>query len=170
MHYRIDHEFDATVDEFEALLAHPELYSRLKTALPDLDKIELLEQRSDGDEVHSRVRYTPVVGDKIPTFGRPFVQASMLSWIEESTYNRRAHSFRFRIHPNIPDAWRPRFDSHGGYALTPTATGLHRRIDGEVRVQVALFGPRVERLLVAEVERSFGAEAQALARWLAERR
>jgi hypothetical protein len=171
--FSIEDRFDATVEEFEALLNHVEFYERLKAAMPGIQQIEPLARDEDEREIRRRVRYTPHVEGKIPAFGRAFVKPSMLSWIEESTYDKAAHRFRYRIVPNLPSAWRDRFDSHGEYTLRPSTAGsggLERRIDGELHVRVPLFGRRVERMLRAEVETNFRAEAVALAAWLRSRR
>lgn len=165
----IEDRFDATVAEFEALLNHGELHARLAAAMPALEKIEPLEREEDAREVRRRVRYTPNVAGKIPIFGRAFVKPSMLSWVEESSYDKEQHRFRYRIIPNLPVAWRDRFDSHGEYTLTARATGVTRRIECEIEVRVPLVGGKVERMLRAEVEHNFRAEARALERWLRER-
>jgi len=173
--FSIEDRFDATVEEFEALLHHADFYDHLQRSMPGIERIEPLERDEDEREIRRRVRYLPNVEGKIPAFGRAFVKPSMLSWIEESTYDKAAHRFRYRIVPNLPAAWRDRFDSHGEYTLRPTAAaanarGLERRVDGEIHVRVPLFGRRVERMLRAEVETNFRAEAAALADWLRTRR
>lgn len=171
--FTIEDRFDATVEEFEALLNAADFYARLQAAMPGIHAIEPLARDEDEREVRRRVRYTPNVDGKIPAFGRAFVKPSMLSWIEESAYDKTAHRFRYRIVPNLPAAWRDRFDSHGEYTLRPSTTGgggLERRIDGEIHVRVPLFGRRVERMLRSEVEHNFRAEAAALVDWLRSRR
>jgi hypothetical protein len=172
--FAIENRFDATVEEFEAVLNDAELYERLAAAMPGIQRIEPLERDEDDREVRRRTRYTPNVDGKIPAFGRAFVKPSMLSWIEESRYDKAAHRFAYRIVPNLPHAWRDRFDSHGAYTLAAQPStaggGVLRRIEGEIVVRVPLFGGRVERMLRAEVEHNFASEARAIAAWLRERR
>jgi Protein of unknown function (DUF2505) len=168
--FAIDDRFDATVAEIEARLEDPSLYARLQAAMPGIRAIEPLTREDDGARVVKRVRYLPNVDGKIPSFGRAFVKPEMLSWIEESTYDKRAHRFDYRIVPNLPPAWRDRFDSRGSYVLAADgARATRRRIECEIHVRVPLFGGRIERMLRREVEANFRGEAAAMARWLAER-
>ena len=92
--------------------------------------------------------------------------ASMLRWIEESTYDKARHRFDYRILPNLPESWRDRFQSHGSYQLTQEGALVHRRIEGEIVVRVPLLGRTVEKLLVREVTENFRAEAEAMSAML----
>ncbi len=166
----VEDRFDATVAELIALLDDPALYERLQSAMPALERIQPLERTDEGDVVRKRVRYVPRTEGKIPAFGRAFVKPSMLSWIEESTFDRREARFTYRIVPNLPASWRDRFDTHGEYRLLDDGGRVLRRLEGEIHVRVPLFGGRVERMLRKEVETNFRAESQAIAAWLRERR
>ncbi len=168
--FTVENEFAASVAELEALLDSPALHERLQRAMPAIDAIEPLERLEDEREVRRRVRYRPNVDGKIPAFGRGVVKPEMLAWVEESVWDKAAHRYRYRIVPNLPAAWRDRFDSHGSYQLTATARGVHRLIEGEIHVRVPLVGGLVERMLVKEVEQNFRAEAEALRRFLADTR
>ena len=166
--FSIENRFQCTLAEFERRLFDSGLQPRLLAAMPTLRAIEPLSREEDEREIRSRVRYTPEVGDRIPAFGRKLIRPSMLTWIEESTFDKARHVFHYRNLPNLPEAWRDLFDSHGSYSLTAEEGGVHRRIDGEIHVKVPLFGGRIERMLEREVTESFRSEAAALARWLAE--
>ncbi len=168
--FTIEDRFAVSVEAFERLLLDDAaLYPRLAAAMPGIRAIEPLEREEDERAVRRRVRYTPNVEGKIPAFGRAFVTPAMLSWVEESSYDKVERTFKFRIVPNLPAGWRDRFDSRGSYALTRGDDGgVVRRIACELRVQVPLFGGRIERMLRREVEENFRAEANAIARWILE--
>lgn len=166
----VEDRFDATTSEFVALLEDPAFYDRLQAAMPGLERIEPLTREDDGAIVRKRVRYTPRTEGKIPAFGRALIKPSMLSWIEESTFDKTERRFSYRIVPNLPSGWRDRFDTHGEYRLTDENGRVLRRIEGEIHVRVPLLGGRVERMLRREVETNFRAEAVAIAAWLRERK
>jgi hypothetical protein len=168
--FTVETEFAATLAEFEALLDSPELHARLERAMPGILKIEPLARDEDERAIRRRVRYQPNTDGKIPAFGRAVVKPSMLAWIEESTFDKALHRFEYRILPNLPEAWRDRFESRGSYQLAATAGGVKRRIEGEIHVRVPLVGGAVEKLLVKEVEANFRAESAALIQWIAQRR
>src|SRR5205823_463628 len=144
--FTVENEFPVSVAAFEALLDSPELPARLVKAMPGVDAIEPLERHEDEREVRRRVRYRPNVDGKIPAFGRAVVKPSMLEWVEESVWDKAAHNYRYRIVPNLPEAWRDRFDSHGRYQLTATTRGVRRLIEGEIHVRVPLVGGLVEKM------------------------
>jgi hypothetical protein len=166
----IEDRFNATLAEFERLLDDPSLHLRLAQAMPGLESIEPLERVDEGATVRRRVRYTPNTDGKIPSFGRHLVKPSMLRWIEESTFDKARHRFDYRILPNLPEAWRERFRSHGSYQLSEAAGAVLRRIEGEVVVLLPLLGRTVEKLLVREVGENFRAEAAAMTALLREAR
>jgi hypothetical protein len=160
--FQIDDRFDATLDEIERLLDDPGLHQRLAEAMPGIETIEPLERIDEPGRIRRRVQYTPNTEGKIPAFGRQVVKPSMLRWIEESTYDKAAHRYDYRILPNLPASWRDRFESHGRYQLTATGAQVLRRIEGEIVVHVPLLGRTVEKLLVREVTENFRAEFAAM--------
>ncbi len=171
MKFHIDDHFDATLAEFERLLDDPTLHERLAAAMPGLEKIELLERVEDAATIRRRLRFTPNTDGKIPAFGRSVIKPSMLSWIEESNFDKQRHRFDYRIFPQLPESWRDRFESHGTYALSSVSEGasggVARRIEGEVVVRVPLLGRTVEKLLIREVTENFRAESLAMSAMLA---
>jgi hypothetical protein len=170
VNYVIENQFATDVDAFLKVLDDPGLYPRLESSMPGLQRIEPLERTEDEREIRRRVRYTPRVEGKIPSFGRALVRPEMLSWVEESTLDKSARRIAYRILPNLPEAWRERFESRGTYDVVPSGRGILRRIAGEVHVRVPIFGRTVEKMLIKEVEENFRAEAGTLAQMIAERR
>lgn len=167
--FQIDDLFATTLDRFEALLDDPELYPRMARELPGIARIELVDAAEVDGVLRRRVRYTPDAARKIPSFARGRITPDMLVFVEESRFDRAAHTIDYRVEPNLPDKWRDRFASHGRFTFRARPDGVARRIEGEVQVRVPVLGIIAERLLVDDVKRSFGAEAEVLRRWLADR-
>lgn len=166
MRFAVEHRFATTLARFESLLDDPLLYDKLERELPGIDKIELLSSHETDGVVHRRVRYTPRADGKIPAFGRGLVTPEMLAWVEDSTFRRSLHRIDYRVEPNLPERWRDQFQSHGSFHLHEAAGEVIRRVEGEVIVRVALFGPIVERMLVNELKKGFSSDAQVLRGWL----
>ena len=166
MKFQIDDRFSASLADFEKLLDDPALHDKLAQAMPGIERIEPLERVDEGQTIRRRVRYTPKTEGKIPAFGRGVVKSSMLRWIEESSYDKAAHKFDYRILPNLPESWRDRFSSHGSYQLMQSGSEVVRRIEGEIVVRVPLLGRTIEKMLVREVTENFRAESTAMSAML----
>jgi len=170
--FRLEHAFDATLAEMEAvLLADPGLFALLEDAMPGIEEVRLLDQQDDGRVLTRRVRYVP--HGKIPGFAKRFITREMTSWVEVSRYDRARARFDYEIQPSIPEKWRDRFESAGSYTLTPAAGGagkVHRVIDGRVVIRAAVVGGLAERFLVAEVKKNFEHEALGLQQHLLRRK
>jgi hypothetical protein len=165
MNFAIVDRFTATMAEMEGVLNSADFHARRAEAMPGLRSIEPLERVEDDATIRRRVRYVPNTDGKIPAFGK-LVTPAMLTWVEESTWDKARHRFDYRILPNLPAAWRDRFTSNGSYQLSQEGGELVRRIDGEILVRVPLFGGVVEKLLVREVTQNFRAEAAAMSAML----
>jgi hypothetical protein len=168
MRFQIDDAFATTLRRFEEVLGDEEFYPRMARELPGIERIELIASREEAGVVERSVRYTPRVAGRIPEYGRRFITDEMLVWTEHSRFDRAAWRIDYRIEPNLPAKWRDRFVSDGRFTFHEEPGRVLRRIEGEVQVRVAVFGARIERMLVDELNESFRAEAAILSAWLAE--
>jgi hypothetical protein len=163
MRFRIVQRFDAPVEAVEAALLDPAFLDRLGE-LPRLGRPHLLDQHEEGDVVRRRVRYA-FTGDLSPAV-TAVVDRAKLTWVEESTTDRRTHGTTFRM---VPDHYADRLTSSGEFTLTPEGEGSRRVADGDLRVRFPLVGGRVEQAIVSGMEEHAAVEARALAQWLTER-
>src|SRR6266542_834403 len=142
MRFEIDDTFAATVEELEALLDEPELYPRMARALPNIERIELLDEAERDGVMRRRVRYTPSreAAERIPAIARGRLRPEMMVWVEESCFWRSEHRLEYSVMPNIPEEWRGQFTSRGEFRFSEGAEpdggggggGVARRIAGEV--------------------------------------
>lgn len=146
------------------MLVDPSFLARL-AELPKLGDPEVLDQRTEGDLVHQRVRYR-FAGALSPAV-TAVVDPAKLVWVEETTYDRAATSATFRIRP---DHYADRLSAGGSYRFTTTGPRSCTRIaDGELTVRFPLVGGKVERAIVSGIEDHIGHEADLVRRWLEER-
>jgi hypothetical protein len=91
---------------------------------------------------------------------------SRASFIEELDYDLRAHRGTWRTIPNmIPD----RVSNTGTLEIVEAPRGVRRIVRGEVKVKLFGFGGLVERMVVAEIEKSYAGAAAFTTNWLANR-
>jgi hypothetical protein len=82
---------------------------------------------------------------------------------ESSTYRLAEHASTWSVAPK--DQWRRYFRSEGTYRLEAVEGGRTRRtVVGDLEVRLGLLGHLIERMAVAEVRKTYDAEAETLRR------
>lgn len=162
MRFTIEQEFGAPLERVEAALIDPAYLDRL-SSLPKLGRPTLLDRReeSDGDVVHQSVRYA-FVGD-LNAAVRRVVDPERLTWVEESTIDRRSHVTTWWI---VPDHYGHLLRSKGTFRLRPDGNGTRRTAEGDLDVSVPLVGGRVERAIVSGLRDHAALEQGVLEEWL----
>jgi len=162
MRFEITHEFEAPLDALELAILSPNLIDKVAKGLPNVERVKQ-KTHVFHDRVLERIwNYKPNV--KVPAFAQPYVTLDMLAWDERSTYSIDTHSSEWVITPAAKPEWHKYFRASGTYALVSDANGVTRRV---VKGEVDLNVPRVmkqlgERVIVAEVKKTFDAEAEIL--------
>ncbi len=115
MRFEIDDTFAATVEELEALLDEPELYPRMARALPNIERIELLDEAERDGVMRRRVRYTPSreAAERIPAIARGRLRPEMMVWVEESCFWRSEHRLEYSV---TAAGWRAGSEERGDRA------------------------------------------------------
>ncbi|MFP5317991.1 MAG: DUF2505 family protein [Acidimicrobiia bacterium] len=161
MRFRLEQRFTAPLDAVEGAFVDPAVIAFL-AELPGLGVPQLLEQSVDGDRLRQRVRMR-FEGD-LPSAAARVVDRDRLTWIEESTLDRRRHVTEFVI---LPDHYPDRLQCHGTVALFPDGPGTTRRVtEGELRVRAALVASRVERAIVSGLHDHAATQEAAVQDWL----
>ena len=160
MRFRIEQRVPGPVDAVEAALLDPAFLERLAT-LPKLGRPELLDQQVAGDIVTQRVRYA-FAGELSPAV-TAVVDPKRLTWVEESTTDRRTHRTEFVIHP---DHYGSRLRCSGTFTLQEAGDEVLRVAEGELKVSFPLVGGKVERAIVSGLEEHAELEARVLREWL----
>ena len=169
MHFEIQHTFECELAAFEGLFLEPEYLTFLEKTAPNVQKIEQLSREDQGSTVKRRVRYTPKPGAY--KVGPKTVPSAWTVFEEDSTYDRERHAGRFANFPNIPHFLREKFTNTGTLTLTADGPGRVRRvIAGEIKVHIFLLGKIAERVIHKAGADLIEQEAQAMRKYLAERR
>jgi hypothetical protein len=159
--FEISHEFDIPLDALELAVISPTLCQKLAHRLPNMESVHQKEHVLKDARLERLWSYRANV--KLPAFARAYIKPEMMAWDERSTYDIRRHAADWTISPHVKAEWRKYFAASGKYALTTLASGRTRRtISGSIDLRVPLFRHVAEKLIVAEVRRTFDAEADTL--------
>lgn len=166
MRFEVVQHLHAPVDAIEETLVDPRFLETLAT-LPKLGQPVLLEQRREADEVWQRVRYA--FNGELSSAVKAVIDPAKLTWVEESTQDRRSHITSVLIRP---DYYVSMFDSSGTITLVPDGSDdiTVRTATGIVTVRFPIFGPRVESAIVAGLHEHAALEAEVLENWVASNR
>lgn len=166
MRFRIEQRFRAPLAAVEAAYVDPAFLARL-ASLPKLGAPTLLDQVVDGDLVHQKIRFR-FTGD-VSSAVRRVVDPARLTWVEESTFDRRTHVTTWRI---VPDHYAGMIRCAGTFRLTEEDDGgsgagaTRRTAEADIKVNVPLVGGKVERAIVSGLEEHAAAEVEILEDWL----
>jgi len=163
MRFRITQRFDAPLDDVETALLDPAFLERLGQ-LPKLGEPQVLDVEVTGETVRRRIRYA--FAGQLSSAVTAVVDPAKLTWVEDSTTDRRTHRTTFRI---LPDHYGDRLIAGGTFTLDAIGTRTQRVAEGDLRVRFPLVGGRVEKAIVSGMEEYAAAEADAIATWLAHR-
>lgn len=162
MRFALDQRFAGPVEEVFGVFTDPAFLATLGE-LPKLDRPEVLDQRTEGDLVHQRVRYR-FVGTLSPTVSR-VLDPSRLVWVDETTYDTSARSATFRI---LPEHYANRLTCSGTYRFSEDGDGQTlRHTEGDLRVSYPIVGRAVERAIVSGLSEHLRDEGRLVERWLA---
>ena len=163
MKFEFEQRFSHSVEDVERTLLDEAFITGMAT-LPKLGAPHVLSRETAGTVVTLRVRYA-FTGEVSPTVRR-VVDPARLTWVELSATDTGTHAATFRI---IPDNYGKLLRCEGAYELRAAGTGSVRTARGDVKVNVPLVGPKVERAIVSGMGEHAQSEAQLVDDWLARR-
>lgn len=165
MRFQLDQTFNGPLATVEAAFLDPAFLERV-SRLPKVGGAELLDQRPDGDTVHQRIRYR-FTGD-LSAAAKAIIHPDRLTWVEESTTDRRTHVTTWRI---VPDHYADRLRCSGTFTLSALDGGrTRRRTEADLKVSLPLVGGKVEQAIVSGLKEHAAGEEQVMADWLADER
>jgi hypothetical protein len=116
------------------------------------------------DRIVRRVGYEPDQDPAGPTqqaFG-----TTKAGFVEELDFDLRARRGTWRT---IPNRWAERVHNAGTIELADVGGGTRRVVHGEVKVKLLGFGGLVEKMIVAEIVKSYAATTELTRAWIAGR-
>jgi hypothetical protein len=122
----------------------------------------LLRLDRSAERIVRHVRYEPLQdpgSEAKQAFG-----SSRASFVEELEYDRRVLRGIWRTIPNL---FAERVKSTGTIEFAVAPTGTQRLVSGDVTVKLFGFGGRVEKMIAAEIGKSYERSTEFTRAWLA---
>jgi len=166
MKFRFEDTLDVNADEAMRLYADPATLETLLPHMPSMDQVEVLETVPGGNVMRRRVRYRP--HPFIKKVGPKDVDPRWMEWVEESEFDFRARTVRFR---NVPTHRKVAslMQNAGTIEFVPSGTSCKRVMSGELHVRVPLLGRVAEHVIHTHAASLLREEVTAFKRYLATR-
>jgi hypothetical protein len=160
----IEHVFGGvTCPEYEALYFDESFNAAVGEALQLGRKLLRLDRSYE--RIVRHVCYEPKRDPNSPA-GQAF-GSSRASFVEELDYDVRARRGEWKTIPNL---FPERVRNAGTIEIVVVPEGVRRIVRGEVKVSMFGFGGVIERMIVAEIEKSYASTATFTTEWLAKTR
>jgi len=163
MDIHVSQTFDCDAPILWVVLRDP-AFQKLLSEAAEVDQ-ELLADESvpGGRKIRSRI----TARKPLPAVAVRAIGTERLSWVQENQTQDVAFSMSWRITPNvIPD----RIRAEGTMKVTQIGPGRCTRvIRGVVEVNVPVVRKRVERQILADLEKSYDRAYKLIVEWLNER-
>jgi hypothetical protein len=162
VHFEIAHELEIPRDAVELAVLSPTLVERLAPKLSAIDTVTQRRFTLEDGKLDRVWFYQAQV--KIPSFAEKYVTREMVAWEEHSQYTLSKHAGSWTITPNVKPEWQKYVRAAGTYSLVATGEAKTKRVvEGDVELFVpAVFKQIAERMIIAEVRKTFEAEAAVL--------
>jgi hypothetical protein len=164
MDFSVSHHLAHPPDEVAAALLDEDFQE-------SLSDVESLKERTlesqiekDGGVVVRRTRC--VLDIQVSGAAKRFVGNGEPAWVEESRWDPERMEWRWTI---IPEIGGNLLEANGRIHIEPDGDGTQRRVTGTVKVNVPLYGGKVEGWIVDGIEHAYAEEAERLEAWLTER-
>jgi Protein of unknown function (DUF2505) len=162
VHFEISHELDAPVDVIELAFLSPDMGRLLAEALaPSIESVETVLHQVEDGELRRTLRFQ--ASAPLSIFKGVTVAREALCWETFAFYRLADHTSTWEVKPR--EQYRRYFRASGTYHLEAIPEGRTRRVvagDLEILVPVPMLGGLVERVALAEVRKTYDAEADTL--------
>jgi len=153
MKFRIEHRFEG--GPFERVVEFlTEEYEFEPTKLPNVKGNKKLVEEITEEQKYWKNEWC--AHGQIPKLVQHIIQPKMLTWIEETTYDRKKKTFFTKI---TPFYMRGIFRCESkGYFIKLSDSEFLRVNDGFLEIRIPVFGPFIEEQIVAHLKGNFNEE------------
>ena len=96
---------------------------------------------------------------EVPKVVQHLIKPEMLSWIEETTYDRKKKTYHTKITPfYFKNVF---FCENRGYFVKKSETEILRVNDGILNIKIPVFGTFIEEQIIAHMKQNFEVEYRA---------
>lgn len=162
--FRIEHEFRCqSVEAFWDLFFDDEHAAALDEHT-DIEEREVVERRDEGDKLYRTIRMRPK--RQLPGWFRKLTKKE-LAYTQNEVFHKAENRIEIEI---VPTVFSGKTEIKSVYTLTEVAPGRYNRVfEGSISIKVPMFGKRIERSILQDMEKSYELGAALTQRRLDER-
>jgi hypothetical protein len=163
---RIEHTFDCSEETlWQTLFFDEEFTRRLYKDTLRFPVWRLIEQKDSGDTMTRKVEVQPLV-ENVPGPIKK-VLGDRFGYIEEGTFDRKKHHYRFRV---IPSSMPDKTTIAGAmYSERLGDNKVKRIVDFDIEVRVMMIGKMIEQKSIEDTRASYDKMAVFLRSYLKEK-
>ncbi|MFT5587768.1 MAG: hypothetical protein ACI9VR_005381 [Cognaticolwellia sp.] len=160
MKMHISHRFDCSAQRLWDLVLDADYQAAVDTQ-SGLSR-ELISERKSARELIRKIRFTP---DKtLPPAMARAVGRDKMSYVQEQRWKLSELKMFWTV---VPDVMGDRVRSKGDFQLRAVgAEQVERIVSGEITASIPLMGGRVEKMVVADIEKGYERTAELTRSWL----
>ncbi len=156
----IRHRYDCTPARFWEMYWDDDLDAMLREG--STIQRDVVEEREEGEVLIRRLRFTPQ--QELPSVAAGILGTNKLVYEQENRFDRGAGVLHWSVMPTILPG---KLDARGTVEVSAVGeSACEQRVLGDIAVRIPLVGGRVEKAVVAEVEKSWNRTAEACREWL----
>lgn len=160
--FEVVHHFDASPENVARALLDPAFQATLGDVGRLAERVVISQESVEG----LIVRRTRCVLDiDIGGPAKAFIGDGDPAWIEVAEWHAEEMRWSWTIEPEVAAEL---LEAHGHTTVEADGELALRRVIGEVKVRVPIYGGRLENKIAEELESSYQEEADRLSRWLAD--
>jgi hypothetical protein len=160
--FRFEHEFRAGSPRDVFDIYFDPVHNEEQDRIAEIDRRELVKHTDTPER--REIVYKVFPRRLIPAAVKAFQKDGPLHYIEHVVWRKADDVIDFSIKPSVMG---DRAHIVATYALAPSGPGrVKRTYEGSADVSVPLFGKRIERAIVDELERSLQRTAKCTQEWL----
>lgn len=163
MKFKLENELQATLERVEELMFSQQYYEFVMENHTGVDKIEVVEQTIDDDEIRREVKYTPK--PIIRKVGPKEIPREALEFTEHSTYDRRRHILEFENVPRV-GLVRKYLMNKGTMTFVQRGSMTTRTVEGELKVKFPILGAVAERIIYSQAKKILEEEVDCFRKYI----
>ncbi|MDZ4826886.1 MAG: DUF2505 family protein [Actinomycetota bacterium] len=160
MRFTAEHQFPAPPSAVVDLLIDPDFMTTVE--LPDLALPTILVHEVSDTAARLQLRYEYV--GQIDALAKRVIGGRDLTWVQDLRLDRTSNTGELTF---TAEAAPDKLKARAAVAITPTASGSVRTLNGDFSIGVPLIGGTAERKILPGVLRRLDVEAAAVAAQLA---
>ncbi|MEN0065764.1 MAG: DUF2505 domain-containing protein [Myxococcota bacterium] len=163
MKLNIRHEYDCTPAQFWTMYWDDEFAAMLQEG--STVQRDIVDERTEGALSVQRIRFTP--DQELPTAVASIIGSKKLVYEQENKYDAEKGILHWEV---VPSFLPGKLTAAGTVRVEDLGDGRCAQIiDGDIKVNVSFIGGRIEKAVVAEVEKSWAKTAETGREYLRQR-